>query len=234
MRLLVICLFTSCSFATIHQEKATVAPESAKEALKKLNGLVGSWRGVGQVKRGSRNGSWSEKTAVTWNFENKTPVVRFTAIGGKHFETLQLKWDQTTQEVVLIQKLNQSKMTYRGKFPEAWPGKLQLTTEPDKNGTQHRCTIQQLSDIRATVLLEKRATASGSFRRTAGVGYTRAGERLAVAGGNKRKCIVTGGLGTIPVSHQGKTYYVCCEGCLQAFNAAPDAIVADYNASLAK
>ena len=75
---------------------------------------------------------------------------------------------------------------------------------------------------------------SNTDRRIAGIGYTRAGEKLAQAGGNQRKCIVTGGLGTIAVSHKGKTYYVCCQGCVQAFNDAPEAIIADYQASLKK
>lgn len=232
MRLLIIGLFTSSCLGAIYQETAATAPTPAKDALKNLNSLVGEWRGVGQVKRGSRAGSWSEETTVAWNFDNKDPRVCFTAKGGKHFDTLQLQWDQQTKEVLMLQKLDQSEITYRGTFPKEWPGKLELLSEADNDGVQHRCTIQQLGDIRATLLLEKRSTPTGSFRRIAAVGYTRAGERLAVAGGNQRKCIVTGGLGTIPVTHQGATYYVCCEGCLQAFNAAPDAIVAEYKAAL--
>lgn len=232
MRLLFIILLASCCLGAAHQQSASKSTVSATDALRNLNSLVGTWRGVGQVKRGSRIGSWSEETTVVWNFEKETPKVRFTAKGGKHFDTLQLKWDEKTQQVVMLQKFENSELTYRGQFPEEWPGKLELLTDADGNGIQHRCTIQQLGDIRATVLLEKRSTPTGSFRRIAAVGYTRAGERLAVVGGNQRKCIVTGGLGTIPVTHENRTYYVCCEGCLQAFNAAPDAIVAEYKASL--
>ena len=234
MRPLVIILLASCCLGAAHEESVSERPASATDALRNLNSLVGTWRGVGQIKRGSRTGSWSEETTVAWNFEKETPKVRFTAKGGKYFDTLQLQWDETTQEVVMLQKLEKSELTYRGKFPKEWPGKLELLTEPAEDGIQHRCTVQQLGDIRATVLLEKRSTPTGSFRRIAAVGYTRAGERLAVVGGNQRKCIVTGGLGTIPVTHENTTYYVCCEGCLQAFNAAPDAIVAEYKASLAK
>ncbi|MCP4510175.1 MAG: YHS domain-containing protein, partial [Fuerstiella sp.] len=46
--------------------------------------------------------------------------------------------------------------------------------------------------------------------------------------------VVTGGLGTIAVSYKGKKYYVCCQGCVQAFNDDPETIIAEYNASLKK
>ncbi|MBV9126060.1 MAG: YHS domain-containing protein [Planctomycetes bacterium] len=41
----------------------------------------------------------------------------------------------------------------------------------------------------------------------------------------KIECIVTGGLGTIPVSYKGITYYVCCTGCKQAFEDNPEKIL---------
>jgi YHS domain-containing protein len=36
---------------------------------------------------------------------------------------------------------------------------------------------------------------------------------------------VTGGLGTIAVSYKGQTYYVCCGGCKDAFEADPEKYV---------
>jgi YHS domain-containing protein len=40
--------------------------------------------------------------------------------------------------------------------------------------------------------------------------------------------VVTGGAGTIPVTHKGKTYYVCCTGCRDAFNDDPEGTIAAY------
>lgn len=205
-----------------------------KQALSRLNSLIGDWRGVGQLKRGSRKGAWSEKAAIAWSFQKDQPAITLTADGGQQFQKLQFTWLEPQQMLSMNLIAKDQTMVLTGKIPEVWPGKIELLSLPQKNGAQFRCTIQQLSDKRATVLLEKRATATGSFRRTAAIGYTRAGERLAVVGGNKRKCIVTGGLGTIPVTHKGKTYYVCCQGCVQAFNDAPDAIIAEYKATLDK
>jgi YHS domain-containing protein len=39
---------------------------------------------------------------------------------------------------------------------------------------------------------------------------------------------VTGGLGTSTVSFGGKTYYVCCSGCRDEFNANPKKYVDEF------
>ena len=54
---------------------------------------------------------------------------------------------------------------------------------------------------------------------------------MSLAGGKKNECIITGGLGMIPVSYNGKTYYVCCSGCRDEFNANPKKYVKEYEKS---
>jgi YHS domain-containing protein len=77
--------------------------------------------------------------------------------------------------------------------------------------------------------MEKHAPAADSFLRIAEIGYTRAGSSFGnIAQG--RECILTGGLGTIEVTHNGKTYYVCCTGCRDYFNANPEQTIAEYTA----
>ncbi|MEZ6122946.1 MAG: hypothetical protein R3C49_07195 [Planctomycetaceae bacterium] len=209
-----------------------VLQKSGRERLKALNCLIGEWRGVGQPKRGSREGAWTEKTRFVWDFRGKEPAVAGTAEGSPLFQGLVLTWNEDRQCVQLDVRQGDRTTQYTGRMPDPWTGSLQLTAGPDAAGETQWCTIRALSEIRITVLFETMPSAKSSFRRVAEIGYTRAGERLAVDGGNQRKCIVTGGLGTIPVTHQGKTYYVCCQGCVQAFNDAPAAIIADYEASL--
>ena len=46
--------------------------------------------------------------------------------------------------------------------------------------------------------------------------------------------MVSGGLGTIRVSYQGKTYYVCCSGCKAEFDANPEKYAKEYEAKKAK
>ena len=55
----------------------------------------------------------------------------------------------------------------------------------------------------------------------------RAGTSLAVAGAPQVECIVTGGKGTIALTHKGQTYYVCCSGCKGVFDDDPDAVIAE-------
>jgi hypothetical protein len=99
-------------------------------------------------------------------------------------------------------------------------------------GPQTRCTIRIISDIRITLLFEEKPTPAGSLRRMAEIGLTRAGSKLASGNTGERQCVVTGGLGTIKVSHDGKTYYVCCEGCKQAFDADPEGTLKAYRERL--
>lgn len=66
------------------------------------------------------------------------------------------------------------------------------------------------------------------------MGYTREGTRLAVEGVSGKECIVTGGEGTIQVTHQGKKYWVCCSGCAAAFEEDPEGILKEYAARVAK
>ncbi len=65
------------------------------------------------------------------------------------------------------------------------------------------------------------------------VACTKEGESL---GAEERKvvCVVTGGLGKIPVTYKGQTYYVCCSGCKDAFEENPEKILREFEARKAK
>jgi hypothetical protein len=78
-------------------------------------------------------------------------------------------------------------------------------------------------------VLAERQAAAGTFTRLAELGYTRQGSGFGknVA---QRECIVTGGLGTIEVMHNGQSYYVCCTGCRDYFHQNPDKVLAEYAA----
>ena len=44
----------------------------------------------------------------------------------------------------------------------------------------------------------------------------------------ERECIISGGLGTSQVSYNGKSYWVCCSGCRDAFEDDPESWIAEY------
>lgn len=218
------------AFATADDDTLPRAePSSGPGMLQPLNSVVGSWRGMGQPKRGSRRGAWQEQLVCRWDFANDQPAIRFDSDQGRQYQQLTLTADSASNQLVLHQQTDKDTVrVYRGAMPKKWPARLQLSTSTADDGSCDRCTITQLSDIRLVMLFEHRTSEKGSFRRTAGIGYTRSGHRLAQTDGNQRECIVTGGKGTIKVTHQGKTWYVCCEGCRQAFEDSPDEIIAAF------
>jgi YHS domain-containing protein len=93
--------------------------------------------------------------------------------------------------------------------------------------------MRPLNDKRMLILFEQRRQSQTFYTRVAEVGYTRQGESLA-SGSTGPECVVTGGKGTIKVSYKGETYYVCCTGCQQAFEADPEGTLADYRKELAE
>ena len=74
-------------------------------------------------------------------------------------------------------------------------------------------------------LFENRTIFSRQFQ----IAYTKEGESFGAAA-KKNECVVTGGLGTIEVTHNGKTYYVCCTGCRDYFNENPEKVLAEHAA----
>ena len=106
--------------------------------------------------------------------------------------------------------------------------RLVLESATKDQAEVHRVTLAILNENRVTLLLEKRPEQQSFYTRVAEIGYQRNGTRLAVAGNSGPECVVTGGLGTISVTYKGKTYYVCCTGCRDAFQDDPEGILADY------
>ena len=219
------------SHAAKNPDKAsTISIE--KQALEEFNALIGGWRGVGQIRRNSRRGAWIESAEWVWDFKGKKPAVQYVVTKGKQLKSARVTFDAKAKEyIVEAVRADGSKTTYRGKMADK---KLVVTSKPDAKGYAHRLTVTRLNEKRTLVLFERRQNQAGQFFRVAGVGYTRKGTSLAVAGAGEPECVVTGGKGTTKVSYKGKTYYVCCSGCLQAFKDDPETIIAEYKAKLAK
>lgn len=216
-----ICL----SLAAAPETLTTEARREAKEALVDFNDLIGGWRGVGQPRRGSNQGAWRQNAEWVWDFKPDSVGVKYVVKDGKLVRTARVTWDAAAEQYVLeLTTPQMQKRVYRGPRDGE---QIVLTSAPDDDGVTHRITITRLNEKRTLVLHEKQSTGQQSFFRVAEVGYTREGTRLATPGGGGPECIVTGGTGTMRVTHNGKTYYVCCTGCRQAFEADPDGIIAE-------
>jgi YHS domain-containing protein len=183
-------------------------------------------------KRGSQAGAWIESAEWVWDFQEKTPALCYNVKQGQLLESGRLTWDPEQKQFRLKATLpNDSIRDYFGKLDDA--KKLVLESATDEAGKSHRITVTQLNEKRTLVLHEER-TGQAPYRRVAEVGYTREGTSLAVEGFGELECVVTGGKGTMKVSYQGKTYYVCCSGCKQAFDDGPAGIIAAYEKKLAE
>ena len=142
----------------------TAAPRTAKEALKRFNPLIGGWRGVGQPRRGSASGAWSEKSNWTWQFTNGKPAsgnkpapvtIRYKSSGSKLIVDGLFGYDTTTGLYTLRATMaDKTKRIYNGR-PGA-KGALVLESQPDKKGLVHRLTIRSLNEKRTLLLHERR------------------------------------------------------------------------------
>jgi len=208
------------------------AKQQSKQALSRFNSLIGGWRGVGMIRPNSRKGAWLEKAEWIWDFNQKAVAIRYKVAGGKLLTSAVLTWDPA-------RKRYKAYVTFRDKSQRDYTGTLKeteliLDSKPEKDGYVHRLTVARLNFKRTIVRYQKRRTTQSFYTRVAEVGYTRQGTRLAVAGSSGPVCVVTGGQGKIRVTYKGKTYYVCCTGCKQAFEDDPVGVLAEYRKRLAE
>lgn len=221
-----LCFAAAAAFAVNADDSPSESAKPATiQALHEFNVLIGGWRGVGQPKRGSQVGAWQERADSVWELKPKSTGIRWNVDAGKQWKSALLGYDESAKQFTLAAKLpDDATRTYKGKVEDH-----RLVMESESDGKEiHRVTLTVLNENRVTVLLEKRPEQQSFYTRVAEIGYQRDGTRLAVAGSSGPECVVTGGLGTIAVTHKGKTYYVCCTGCRDAFNDDPEGILADY------
>lgn len=203
-------------------------------ALQPWKDLVGDWRGVGQVRRGSNQGAWQETASVIWDLKRESTGLRWNVKDGKQWQSALLSYDPAAKEHVLkIVQQDGSAATLVGKWdPKA--SKLVLESPPAEAGELLRVTLTVQNENRVIWLLEKKNGPQSFYARVAEIGCQRQGTKLAAVDSNGPECIVTGGRGTIAVMHAGQTYYVCCTGCREAFEADPAGIIAPWKAKRAK
>lgn len=213
------------SAPTAGAKKSASIPAEVKQALSEFNSLIGGWRGVGMIKRNSRKGAWSETADWVWKFDPEQTGIAYEVKDGKFLKSALLSYDPEKKVYQLSTVLpDGTTRDYTGTLQKEI---LVLETKPDQKGAIYRISIRRLNAKRTLVLFEQRNQGQSFYYRLAEVGYTRAGTRLATPGSGGPECIVTGGAGTIAVSYQGKTYYVCCSGCKQAFEDDPETFIAE-------
>jgi hypothetical protein len=220
-------LCDTSDFAACVDEKISPAMIKSREALSKLQNYIGQWRGVGQPKRGSTKDSWVEKSAWAWNFGSGDVSLKLDSADAKYFRSAELRPAAKADEYELIAKtIDGTDVKYRGVLGADG---LILTAARQVEGIPARVSIRLVADGDRMVVLYERQADADHFTRLAEVGSTRQGSGFG-KGTSYIECVVTGGLGTIAVTHQGKTYYVWCTGCRDYFNDNAEDVLAEYRA----
>jgi hypothetical protein len=208
------------------------AKRTPREALQAFNDLIGSWRATGTpegTQEEKRRGFWTETVRWEWQFKGTDVGLKLVFDKGKHFTSGELRYlpDQD-QFQMTIQTPDKEVLTFAGTFKDR---SLTLDRRDEKKKETQRLVIYLLHSNRYQYRYEVKTDDHTSFTRLYQVWGTKEGEPFA-AGSSKPECIVSGGLGTMPVTYKGQTYYVCCGGCRDAFNDEPEKYIKEYEAKL--
>lgn len=210
-------------------EEDTADQQVLKKKLVKLQPFIGAWKGVGQPQRGSSKDAWIEEADWQWDFADKDVAVTFSTPKGKYMTAARITSgdeEHTFRLTANPRDKPEDAVQYEGKSNEEDELIFEITEHRDD--MPDRISIRTVANgDRLIVYLERRRGTTDRFSRLAEIGYTKKGSGFG-KGTTYVECVITGGLGTIPVVHEGKTYYVCCTGCRDLFLADPEKALAEY------
>ncbi|APZ94699.1 hypothetical protein [Fuerstiella marisgermanici] len=212
--------------------------------LKPLQVMLGQWRGITRkVYDGQKavdNHEW------IWDLQSAPdqPSLAVTSDNSPYLRTARLTWlpDKSVFQLTATDA-DGIQRTFQGDYTDPVHEvvgsddklhrvfRLELTEQPDSTkatgGETWKLAFVQQENNRYLLELDKqRGTAP--FRRYDTVSTQREGTSFAVSDSDygDKSCIISQGLGTIAVSHQGRTYWVCCSGCKAAFEEDPKTWIA--------
>ncbi len=229
-------------------EAATSAPKvdrnAVMTAMKPIQTILGTWEGKTQKNVGDFKGL----DQPTWVWDHKTdrdqPALVMKSDKNRYFREARLtyvpgedKFQLTTTDA------DGHKRVFEGTFTnpvEEYIGddnrpqkkfKIELTElTPMSVRDQWQVVLNQQDNNR--YLFELAEKKGMRFLRFDTLANQRSGTSFALNDSDykERTCVISGGLGTTPVTFNGKTYYVCCSGCKAAFDDEPARWVAEFEA----
>lgn len=228
MRSLFLSMFTVAILVGVSPNtQAADDSEEVKEALQELQEFIGGWKGSGESLRpGGAKGFWPVKIDWSWRF--KKGEIYFTAAfrKGKFWKSGELRYllDDEKFQFILIDEKDQ-KRVFEGELKNRY---LTLTHVDKKTKETQQITLNTAGDgVRLILQYAHKPKNRTRFVKDYRLAMTKEGESLGRVE-KKKECIVTGGLGTSTVSYKGKTYWVCCSGCKDAFNENPEKFVKEW------
>jgi hypothetical protein len=206
--------------------------QAAKEGLQKLNNFIGGWKGNGSI-ASNASATWKETVRWIWRFKKGGDVwLSINIENGKYLKGGQLRY-------LVEKKRYQLRALDRGGKTVVYEGPLQKgrlileRVDPETKETQQLKMNLAASGIRFIYTFGRKPANRTLYTMEYQVACTKEGESFS-AKASKVECIVSGGLGTIPVTYKGVTYYVCCTGCRDAFNEEPEKYIKEYEAKKRK
>jgi YHS domain len=204
--------------------------KSPKKALQALNDLIGSWRGTGEpngTREEKQREFWQERIVWQWQFKGRDVYLRADIDKGKYFAVAELRYlpDKDRYQLTATTPAK-DKLIFEGPLEKK---RLALVRADEKTKETQRLVISLLHFNRHVYRYEVKPAERSAFKEIFHVGATK--EDVEFAGGDdKPECVVSGGLGTMPVVYKGKTYYVCCSGCRDAFMDEPEKYIKEFEA----
>ncbi len=215
-------LTTLSGFAQPDKKPTPADLKASKEALQKVQDFVGLWNVEGTQKVGAKTEAWKEKVSWGWKFKDGDAwiTVSFAEGKGKYFTVGELKYDVVKKKYLLsLTPSGKGEMaqTFEGDYAK---GALKVDRKDPKTGDVYRLTLNTLAEgDKFALKYEKQDGGKGLFAAVHAMNGPKDG--LVAGAPKKPECIVSGGSANIQVSYNGKTYYVCCSGCRDEFNAEP-------------
>lgn len=212
------------------------AQKQPSEALRAFNGLIGEWKASGTpegTREQRQKGFWTESVAWAWQFKGSDAWLKVTFDKGKYFSNGELRYltEKDRYQLNLVTS-TQANLVFEG---TAKDGRLILERTDEKSKETQRLTLTVLHEgSRFLYQLDTKPANRASFSVVYKVGATKQGIDFASKGTVGPECVVSGGLGTMQVSYKGKTYYVCCTGCRDAFQDEPEKYIKEFNERKAK
>jgi hypothetical protein len=196
-----------------------------KKALQELNDYIGAWKGNGSIARNQRE-TWKESVDWSWRFKKNDAWLKFTVKGGRYLKGGELRYLPRKEHYQLTALTkDDKKVVYEGKLKK---GRLILERlDPKTRETQQLKMNMAGGGIRFVYTFSHKPANRTLYTFDYQVAFTKKGESFG-AKEKKIECVVSGGLGTIPVTYKGVTYYVCCSGCKEAFQEEPEKYIKEY------
>jgi len=182
-------------------------PASTKEAMQKIQLIVGEWKGTGQPKEMKR-ADWIETLNTGFKIDKEKDLyqIEIEVKDGVFWKYALFGYDVKKKHYTLeITALDDARTSFTGKYVEK---EKELTFDQvTEEFPRTRVSFSLLRDNRYLIEFLKQEAKGKDWLTLALIGATKQG--VPFVKGEGPKCVVTGGGGSMTVEYKGKAYYIC-------------------------